>query len=393
MQPTLKYLSAACASALLIACADVGQRTVPAAVAAQAAGSADDAYLVGRQQHMAGRRAPAAESYQAALRTEPRHLNARNGLATLYAEHGEYARAIALWQELTANPAEAGPASAYLYANLGYAYFLSADYGRARATLERACILDPLNPLAWRHLGDTLGKLDQDARAQLMYQQASALEAHDFKADYARARRAGVAPIDRAVAAEAAPDTMAQSEMRQGVDGMFELHRRAAPAAAPAVAPAPVVAAAAPPVASADDAEPAVAALQPARTFPVESAAQAEPGPAPDAAGTRLEIRNGNGVPGMARRLARKMADASLRVVRLSNQQGYNVARTRIEYLAGFRADAMRLAERFANASVEEVESCESAEIRLVLGRDLARSQLDARRIIKSALARAARAG
>ena len=389
MQPTLKYLSAACASALLIACADIGQRTMPSAVAAQAAGSADDAYLVGRQQHMAGRRALAAESYQAALRTEPRHLNARNGLATLYAEHGEFAKAIALWQGLTANAAEAGPASAYLYANLGYAYFLSADYGRARATLERACILDPLNPLAWRHLGDTLGKLGQNARAQLMYQQASALEAHDFKADYARARRAGVAPIDRAVAAEAAPDTMAQSEMRQGADGMFELHRRAAPAAAPA----PVMAAAAPPVAAADDAEPAVAAPQPARTFPVESAAQVEPGPAPDAAGIRLEIRNGNGVPGMARRLARKIGDASLRVVRLSNQQGFNVARTRIEYLAGFRADAMRLAERFSNATVEEVESCESAEVRLVLGRDLARSQLEARRIIKSALARAARAG
>jgi hypothetical protein len=125
----------------------------------------------------------------------------------------------------------------------------------------------------------------------------------------------------------------------------------------------------------------------------VESAAPAGCGAAPRAAGTRLEIRNGNGVPGMARRLARQMGDSSLRVVRLSNQQGFNVARTRIEYQAGFRADALRLAERFADAAVEEVESCQSAEVRLVLGRDLARSQLEARRIIKAALARSARAG
>ncbi|MDB5951099.1 MAG: hypothetical protein JWR65_2954, partial [Massilia sp.] len=107
----------------------------------------------------------------------------------------------------------------------------------------------------------------------------------------------------------------------------------------------------------------------------------------------RLEIRNGNGVTGMARSLARKMGDPSLRVVRLSNAKGFNVEQTRIEYLGGFREAAARLAERFGNASVTEVASCNNADMRLVIGRDLVRSKAEARRIIKAALARAAKAG
>lgn len=371
MQPTLKHLSAACAGALLLACADVGRVPAPAAAPSQAAGAADDAYLAGRQQHLAGRRALATATYQAALRADPRHVNARNGLATLYAEQGEYAKAIRLWLELTAGADAPGPASAYLYANLGFAYFLSADYTRALVTLERACILDPLNPLAWRHLGDTLGKLGQGGRAQLMYKQASALEAHDFKADYTLARRSGVAAIDGAVAAATPLDGMAQSELRQGADGMFELHRVAAPADSADSA-------------DAADAEPAP--LQAARTFPVEAAAPQ----AAETSGTRLEIRNGNGVTGMARRLARKLGDAGVRVTRLSNQKGFNVAHTRIEYQPGFREAAMRLAERFGDAALVEVEPSESADVRLVIGRDLMRSKFEARRLIRAALARAA---
>jgi hypothetical protein len=107
---------------------------------------------------------------------------------------------------------------------------------------------------------------------------------------------------------------------------------------------------------------------------------------------TRLEIRNGNGVTGMARALARDMDDPGLRVVRLSNQKGFNVERTRVEYQSAFREVAAKLAERFAGATLQEVESCNTADVRLVIGRDLARSKVEARRLIKAALARAARA-
>ena len=388
MRPTVKYLSSACAGALLFACADLGQRGAPPAPPAQLAGSADDAYVLGRQQHMANRYPAAIASYHAALRLDPRHVNATNGLATLYAEQGNFPKAIALWRELTdASAAPSGPAAAFLYSNLGYAHLLNGDYQQAVAALERACVLDPLNHRAWRHLGSSLEKLGQAERAQLMFKQASTLEQHDVKADYALVQRSGAGAVD--AAAVAATDGWAATEVRQTASGMFEL-RRTTPAV-PVAAARPVPSAARPVPVAAVMPAPAAAPVEPDQPDPAPPAAAVAAAAAGEAV-TRLEIRNGNGVTGMARSLARKMGDASLRVVRLSNHKGFNVEHTRVEYQGGFRDAANRLAERFG-ATVHEVESCNNADVRLVIGRDMARSKAEARRIIKAALARAAKAG
>lgn len=412
MRPTMKYLSTACAGALLIACADIGYRGMPAAPLARATGSADDAYVLGRQQHLASRFPAAIESYQAALHADPRHVNATNGLATLYAEQGDFPKAIKLWQELTGPAAAAsGPSSAFLFSNLGYAHFLNGDFRQAIAALERACVLDPLNHRAWRHLGSSLEKIGQAERAQLMYKQAATLEQHDFKADYALAQRSGVVAIDSAVATApaAAADGWATTEVRKTGSGMFEL-RRAAPAAKPVLArPAPPaqpvpaekpVAAAAPEPEAMSMRGPEDEATEEPETAQVVTSPVDDPA-ADEVAGeaavaeepTRLEIRNGNGVTGMARSMASRMGDASLRVTRLSNEKGFNVEHTRVEYQGGFREAANRLAERFGSTSVHEVDDCHAADVRLVIGRDLVRSKAEARRIIKAALARAAKAG
>ena len=377
MRPTVKYLSTACAGALLFACADVSHHSAPPAPLAQNAGSPDDAYLIGRQQHMANRFPAAIESYQAALRADPRHVNATNGLATLYAEQGDLPKAIALWSELTgSSAAPAGPASAFLYSNLGYAHLLNGEYRQAIAALERACVLDPLSHRAWRHLGSSLEKIGQYERAQLMFKQASTLEQHDFKADYTLTQRKGIAAaIDGAIGA--AQDGWAKTEVRQTASGMFELRRAAPPAPAPAMPEEPVAALVTVPVSA-----PTVETIE-------ETAADDQEGVGEV---VRLEIRNGNGVTGMARSLARKMDDPGLRVVRLSNEKGFNVERTRVEYQGAFREAATRLAERFGGAALHEVESSNSADVRLVIGRDLVRSKAEARRIIRAALARAAKA-
>ena len=354
MHPIVKYLACACAGALLFACAGIGPR---GALPAQLAGSPDNAYVLGRQQHLANRHAAAIVSYHAALRLDPRHVNATNGLATLYAEQGNFPKAIALWRELTDVPgAPSVPGVAFLYSNLGYAYLLNGNYQQAIVALERACVLDPLNYRAWRHLGRALEKLGQAERAQLMFKQASTFEQHDFKADYALIKRGAAGALD--VAAASVSGGWAATEVHQSANGMFELRRTPAPAAAAHDKPDP-----AKPVAAAGNDIP------------------------------RLEIRNGNGATGMAHLLARKMDDASLRVVRLSNEKRFNVERTRIEYQSGFREAAIRLAERFDNATVTEVESCNNADMRLVIGRDLMRSKVEARRLIKATLSRVASVG
>ena len=358
MHAYAKYLSSACLGALLLGCANHGGLLALPNSLAQAARSADDAYQLGRQQHLADRFAAAMDSYQAALRLDPRHVNARNGLATLLAQRGELVQAIALWRVLTVDPAApAGPDSAFLYSNLGYAYLLNSEYAQAIAVLERACVLDPLNHRAWRHLGSTLEKMGQFERAQQMFQRAGTLEQPDIKADAVPAARS-------AASSSAAPDGWAATEVRQTSNGMFELHR-----APPAAAVRNLPAARAPDVVSAGAALPMLPAF------------------------ARLEIRNGNGITGMARLVARELTGTTLRVVRLSNEQRFNVAHTRVEYQGAFRQAAHRLAERFGNVAVLEVENANGADVRLVIGRDLLRRKVEApHRIGQAAPVRAVKA-
>lgn len=392
MHPSVKTLSAACASALLVACADMGHLGKSASVPGRPAISADEAYVVARQKHLAYRLPAAIDNYQAALRADPHHVNATNGLATLYAEQGNLPKAIGMWRELSIDAVDS-PATAFIHSNLGYAYLLNGDFQLAIASLERACVLDPFNHRAWRHLGNALAKVGQDERAQRMLRQADSLEHHDLHRDYALTSAAplpAVTDIDTALAAasKAAPaaapqqqpgkgvavelagaaapaagvrlDDFPATELRQTGSAMFELHRPVrAPAPAAAVKPLP------PPLAR----------------KPEEEVIEAP---------ARVEIRNGNGVTGMARSLSGAIDNAQLRVVRLSNEKGFAVERTRVEYQPGFADAAARLAERFNGEAVAAVAGG-NVDMRLIFGSDLARSKADARRVIRAALGRAAK--
>lgn len=333
-------LALLCAGATLAACAPFGARIAFDG----AAPVADDAYLAGRNHHLARRYDEARAAYQAALQAAPGHVNARNGLATLYAEQREFATAIALWRALTESlTLSSGPGTAYLFSNLGHAYFLKGEYDNALVALEKACLLDPLNHRSWQLLGETLRKLGQEERAQQMLSQADALRVHDLRADYAAAGgRAQVAAIDRALKAPAREEAgWSQVQLHVGADGMLELRRGPTPAepSAPSRLPEP-------------------APLTPGRGGPVP---------------VLVEMRNGNGVSGMARSLARQVGTDGLKVTRLSNQKGFGVRQTRIEYEAAYREAAERLAGRFGGAQLQEVASCAPANLRVVLGRDVAR--------------------
>lgn len=253
--------------------------------------------------------------------------------APLQAPVGAEPGSLAVWRDLAASPpADAGPDTAYRFADLGSAYLRSGDYDAARVALERACLLDPLVAHSWELLGEALAALGQDARARQMLRQAASLRQHDLRADFATTGgQTAVAALGQAM--ETPQPGWAQAQIHVGVDGMMELRR--IPASAPVVQ----------------------SALQPLSLPP---------------AVTRLEISNGNGVTGMARALARRIDAPSLRVTRLSNQPGFAVRHTRIEYDAAHVDAARRLAQRLGSVYLQEVERRAPANLRLVLGRDLA---------------------
>lgn len=323
MKPMLQRLSAACAGAMLLACAGIVQRgDAPPA-------SAEHNYLLARSHHLAQRPDQAMALYQAALRTLPSHLYARNGLAALHAEQGQLDKAIPVWEALTA--ASAG-GDAFLFVNLGHAYVLRGDYARGQEMLEQACLRDPLNPRAWEHLGTALAKQGQHKRARAMLRQAEALRGHDIKSDYAVARGAASPAIEDALRA-AAPvaDSFARTEVERDSAGVYILRR-----------------------------------VEPAAGVRLASAAADFDG------NVLFEISNGNGVTGMARSLAGE-AGQGARAVRLTNQKGFAVRHTRVEYKVAFKTEAERVAGRFGATRVVQVGNKARADVRLVLGRDFVR--------------------
>lgn len=327
MRRTLAMTRLALLCAGLMACSPFGWRT-----AHDTAAQADQSYRTGRAHHLARQSDAARAAYQEALRLDPGHPGARNGIATLHAEAGTLAPAIAIWRELAAGIGlDAGPGKAYLLGNLGQALLLAGEHDEARAVLEGACLLDPLNPRAWQLLGEALAALGQEERARQMQRQAATLRGHDLRADFAAVTggRTEVARLDQALATPSPPahPDWAQAWIEVGQDGMMQLQRT------------------------------------PARHAPQ----------AASAALVQLEIRNGNGVTGMARALAQRIDEPGVRVTRLSNDPGFAVRHTRIEYEAAHAEAARRLAQRLGATELQQVEARPSANLRLVLGRDLAR--------------------
>jgi hypothetical protein len=338
----LNTLSILCTGAMLLACshAPLHQEAGTAAVS-----KADDDYLRGRNLHLARRYDEAIAAYQAALRADAGHVNARNGLAIAYAEQRDFAKAIPIWRELTRGATmSSGPETAFLFNNLGYAYFLNGQYDEASVALEKACLLNPLNDRAWQYLGETLQKLGQEERAQQMLRQASALRVHDPRADYAQTGQSTKSPaLAQALASPPAYDReWSFVEVINKPGGMLEL-RRVAPAAAAA--------------------KPAAG---PVKTSVDKAAADKTP-----PAIAKLEISNGNGRQGMARQLSRQLRDPAVKVVRITNEKGFGVRQTRIEYRPAFRSVAERLAERLGSGLPIEAPDGSRADVRLVIGRDL----------------------
>lgn len=91
----------------------------------------------------------------------------------------------------------------------------------------------------------------------------------------------------------------------------------------------------------------------------------------------RLEISNGAGRQGLARLMSHRLRDPALKVVRLTNEKSFNVRATRIEYQGAFRTAAQRLARHMGSGEPVEVGIAGPADVRLVLGRDVALASRD----------------
>ena len=269
--------------------------------------TADAYYQLGRHHQGQGNLELALTGYTYAIARDARHLDARVAAAALHANAGRLDQARAMMVGVVADH----PALSQAHNNLGYIDYLRGDHAGAAQSIRHALVLDRRN---------------ERARNNLQLAEA-------------------------ALAAQPAPDASLAARMLAAVAPAPTPTPAPAPLPLPAQALLPVVAAPAP-APLADTAAPQVALVQVVpNVYELQLAAPAAARPAParvaqqaGAPSLRVEVSNGAGTTGLARRLSAVFRQQGVPVARLSNQRQFGQQATRIVYRdsAASQAEALR---------------------------------------------------
>jgi len=366
-----------------------------------------------RFHHERGQLALALGAYAQSLALDAKQLEARNAVAVIEAQRGdlELARK-ALVALVNDYPGEAQP-----HTNLGYVQYLMGDHAGSAQTLRRAMALGA-GPKAFQNL-----QLAEAAMGKSPGADAPQLAAASG------APAAASAPAVSAPAA-AAPSVVAPSVLAAPVTTTSILVPSNAAPAVPAplmaartvAAPAAEPEAATPNMALLSDTE-AAPASRPERKEPQQltalpsaaareiaahmelvkvagsvsglkarvaaepaaapvitaapntaTAAQAPAAPALARASkvpmARLEVSNGNGVTGMARRFRNLLGQMGIPVDRLSNDRPFKQVATTVQYSPGFEKEAASLQKALQGKVLLTSKQLASSDVRLVLGKD-----------------------
>lgn len=280
--------------------------------------TAEAYYQMGKRHQAQGNLDVALSGYTYAIARDPLHMEARNSAAAIHAQQGRLDQARAMILAVIADY----PTASQAHNNLGYIDYLRGDHGAAVLAMRRALALDTYNERARNNL-----RLAETALAAAT---PAALPAPAPVAESALARAPAIA------AAPEAPARAPRMELVEVVPNIYELKMSKALVAV-------------------------------ALAVPMREAAAARP-----AAPSRLEVANGEGTPGLARRVGTMLGKHGVMVARLSNHRPFGQQATRILYRPGHldHADAVRKLIEGPVQLVATASMTGYADVRVVLGKD-----------------------
>lgn len=338
--------------------------------------TADGFYQLGRYYQGQHRLELALTAYQKSLSIDVNFAEAHNGLGVIYAMQGKQQQALEQFRQAV----KLAPNAAHIRNNLGYALYLSKSYGEAASTLERAVALNPANQVAHTNLALALDKAgNREQAVQVMAQVTQPQPVVSPVAQVSQQAKTSVAapataaipsampqlalPKNWGVITQAAPKPVPQAAIMQNKPNVYALREQtevqviAKPFQQTSVQPEnkSVVAAAQKPVPAAEyRIRMDKPALSVARHY-------------------RIEVSNGNGVTGMAKKVAGFLGVAGYSGAHLTNQKPFHVALSQVQYRAGYREQAQSLAltlpRRPGIAQTDNLRA--NISIRVVLGKDL----------------------
>jgi Tfp pilus assembly protein PilF len=349
---------------------------VPNAYVRHAAGTPDAYYQLARYYQGQNRHDQAIAALKKALALDESHAEAHNALGAIFAMQGRFDLALPEFQRAI----EIAPAAAHLRNNLGYALYLQQRYADAVIVFEQAIALNPADKNALNNLGLTLAKLDLPEKSRDAFARAVGVPSVTAGADGDSAIQRNEGPVsttttDTTRSVRATPSEPLAIPKDRGIIGM--------PATSAATISAATIATPLPtPTAESTlelvEVHPKVFELRRKALDPEVATVAAGFTPTPAAASPirefNLEVANGNGVPGMAKRVSRLLAASGLPVARLTNQKPFQQRETEIHFKEGYEKEAMRLSESLRTQPAVKMwaKGYARTDVRVVLGKDVA---------------------
>jgi tetratricopeptide (TPR) repeat protein len=282
-------------------------------------------YQMGRYHEQRGDLDLALVAYNYSMARDGAQLEARSAAAAIHAQQGRLEQARTLLLAVVADyPKEPLP-----YNNLGYVHYLEGNYAEAASMLRDALALNSDSVRARNNL-----RLAEEAARQ-----------NGGHGERMASVPATAEPPGGKTGITRTAGTMELVELGPNV---FELKRRTAP---PVVAASPSTPPAVPPDA------PVIAQAPTLGTV---------------ASTSRVEIANGNGITGMARRIKLALARQGVAVSRLTNARPFNHPLTVIEYRLGHEQYAQQLRDALrGHAELKSAPTLAAkVDVRLILGKD-----------------------
>jgi tetratricopeptide (TPR) repeat protein len=288
--------------------------------------SADQWYHRGKEYQAQRNYDAAVAAYLEALQRDHALADARNALGVVYAQEGRYEEAIAQFKTAI----ELKPGEAYLHSNLGYALLLQGLDREALNPLDIALQLEPTNEKAAFNLRLAHERLGDVAPSPVAASDAG------HQSDPAVTK-----PI-----ATGGQETSSDPRLVSVAPSIYELRM---------------------PVPS----QPQTAAIK-------NDLIEASPLPPAEQPGDKtrafkLEISNGNGTAGLAKRVARMLDKNGIHANRVTNHATFHQAKTEIQYRKGYLSEASSLRRIFV-AEVKAVPVStlrKDIQVRVVLGKDV----------------------
>lgn len=290
--------------------------------------TADSMYQLGRYYQGQNRYEKAIESYKKALKIDGDLAEAYNGLGVVYSRLGKLQEAIGEFNTAL----QKSPQASHIYNNLGYAYYLQGQDDQSISAYKQALALNPANQRA-------------QANLNLVYKRTGNTNAMLQPDEIKPAVASAVATAE--VAAQAAESSY-QLKERHSLQEDSGVIARASDSSLRVVEIAPAI-------------------------FRLEKPQAPAQSMAKNYAKVKIEVANGNGVTGMARKVGAFLRNAGFAAARLTNQKPFNVKQSEVQYRTGYRDEAEKLKAIIDGESklIQRDDLRADINIRVLLGNDM----------------------